>query len=667
MGGGGGEFLNAELVNHLQALGVTLEKTIRYFHEKAGVVEQLKRTIQLIMRCILFESSLPESFWGLEVVSAAYLHNRTVNVNTGSVTPQELFMKVKPQVDNLRVLGLWAFVHVLVEKRKKLDHQAVKSHFVGYLAGLKGWRFWEPETNTFVKPAHANWVTEEVEKRELQDNPAMSAPIPDPPSTIHKLLDKVSCKEDSLMEALRVSYDLNDGTITRHIHDQDILVRDIWVMASGISEKRPRPFNAAMKGEDSELWKSACEKEIKMLREMKVWDEVHLPNGKRAVTSKWVINRKRDANGVITKYKAHFVVRGFDQREGINLQDTFAPTACFSSPMIMFAIAVKKGWILRGFDVVLAYPHSPIDEDIYVMPPDGFPGKVPGTVLLLRRALYGTKQAERCWWKFFSKVLNGIGCAFCVRDQSLYVLRYKNDTAIVWIHVDDGQICGLSLEIVKYIRMALEKTFDLVWQEKVEQIVGVKVEHRKEGLFLSQPHLMSSLLEEHGFAMSSAATPMVVELQLETPAAGVPGVDVPRYLSVIGSLSYLAVGTRPNIAFAVNYLARFSACPQSEHWTAVKHLLRYLILTKSHGVMFLYGDVNWRLEVYCNTNWGGEGSRSTHGYFIFLFGCPIGWASRRQSCVATSTCHAEYMALGTATREVMWVINLMHDLVKERF
>lgn len=99
----------------------------------------------------------------------------------------------------------------------------------------------------------------------------------------------------------------------------------------------------------------------------------------------------------------------------------------------------------------------------------------------------------------------------------------------------------------------------------------------------------------------------------------------------------------------------------------MKHLLRYLILTKSHGVMFLYGDVNWRLEVYCNTNWGGEGSRSTHGYFIFLFGCPIGWASRRQSCVATSTCHAEYMALGTATREVMWVINLMHDLVKERF
>lgn len=83
--------------------------------------------------------------------------------------------------------------------------------------------------------------------------------------------------------------------------------------------------------------------------------------------------------------------------------------------------------------------------------------------------------------------------------------------------------------------------------------------------------------------------------------------------------------------------------------------------------MFRSGDVNGKLEVYCDAKWGGEGSRLTHGYIIFLFGCPIGWALRRQSFVATSTCHAEYMALGTATREVIWVINVMYDLLKKKF
>lgn len=233
-----------------------------------------------------------------------------------------------------------------------------------------------------------------------------------------------------------------------------------------------------MKDEESVLWRAACEAEIKMLRSMGVWEEVPLPQGKRSVTSEWVFNRKVDTQGKVTKHKSRFVVRGFDQREGIDFQETFAPTARFASLMIMFAICVKKKWIIQGFDVVSAYPHSPIDEEIYIDPPEGFPCKVEGYVLLLKKALYGTKQAARCWWKYFSKVLKDMGCAFCSSDQSLYVLRYKSDIAILWIHVNDGQICASSINIIKFIREALEKSFDLVWQENVDQIVGIKVEHR---------------------------------------------------------------------------------------------------------------------------------------------------------------------------------------------
>lgn len=123
-----------------------------------------------------------------------------------------------------------------------------------------------------------------------------------------------------------------------------------------------------------------------------------------------VVYRKHDANRVVTKHKVHFVVRGFDQQEGIDFQETFTPTARFSALMIMFSISVKKQWFLWRFDVGLAYPHSPINEDIYIGPPDVFPCKSSGMVLMLKRALYGTKQAARCWWKYFLKVLNGIGC-----------------------------------------------------------------------------------------------------------------------------------------------------------------------------------------------------------------------------------------------------------------
>lgn len=71
--------------------------------------------------------------------------------------------------------------------------------------------------------------------------------------------------------------------------------------------------------------------------------------------------------------------------------------ARFSSLMILFAIKMKKKWILKNFDVVLAYPHSPIDGEIYILPPDGYPFSIPLKVLSPRRALYRTKQAACCW------------------------------------------------------------------------------------------------------------------------------------------------------------------------------------------------------------------------------------------------------------------------------
>lgn len=266
------------------------------------------------------------------------------------------------------------------------------------MAGSKGWKFWEPISNSFVESAHTTWLSEESFKHEANSNPETSEPTPDPPGFISKLLNLVSCQEDSLLDSLRVTYDLDARSIIKALCEKDRLVQGIWGMAAGISSKLPRSLNAAMKSNESELWKETCEKEMSMLRSMLVWKEVSLPVGKRVVSSKWVFNRKHNANGIVVKHKAPFVVRGFSQREGIDSQETFTPTAQFSSLMIIFATLVKKQWYLRRFDVVSAYLHSPIDEKIYIKLPDGYPCTMPERVLMLKCALYGTKQAAHCWW-----------------------------------------------------------------------------------------------------------------------------------------------------------------------------------------------------------------------------------------------------------------------------
>lgn len=211
---GGGEFLNKELENFFGSHGISLEKTLRYFHEQAGIIERSQRTIQSIMRCLLFGSDLPKYFWSMAATTAAYLHNRTPNSNTDGKTPQELLLNEKPSIEHLRFFGSWAYVHIPQELRKKLDRRAVKCRFVGYLARSKGWLFWNPITKEFIESAHAKWLDETDESRLTNDH---TEPVPDPPSDINKLLNSVENDEILNLVEILQSMKLDDPSITAGI------------------------------------------------------------------------------------------------------------------------------------------------------------------------------------------------------------------------------------------------------------------------------------------------------------------------------------------------------------------------------------------------------------------------------------------------------------------
>lgn len=280
---GGGEFLNKELGSFFTSHGILLDKTLRYFHKQAGVIERAQRTIQSTMRCLLFGSDLPKLFWGLAATTAAYLHNRIPNVNMDGKTPQELLLREKPLVGHLRVFGSWAFVHIPQELRTKLDHRVVKCKFVGYLARSKGWQFWNPVTKEFIESAHAKWLDEDNETKAQTTN---NGPIPDPPSDINQLLNPEGDDAFTNLVAVLETLELNDQRITEGIRQQDAMGESVRVLAAGIAQKLPRSYKLAMKSVEADRWQEACGKEITMLRKMGVWKEERISDGKRAVSSK---------------------------------------------------------------------------------------------------------------------------------------------------------------------------------------------------------------------------------------------------------------------------------------------------------------------------------------------------------------------------------------------
>jgi len=132
------------------------------------------------------------------------------------------------------------------------------------------------------------------------------------------------------------------------------------------------------------------------------------------------------------------------------------------------------------------------------------------------------------------------------------------------------------------------------------------------------------------------------------------------YREAIGSLMYLMIGTRPDLAFCVAKLAQYCESPKQKHWTAVKRVLRYVSGTKHFSLTYEAGLAYG----YCDSDWAGDvkDRKSTSGYIFMMCGGPVSWSSRKQTVVATSSCEAEYIALSYCCKEAIWLRRLISFL-----
>jgi hypothetical protein len=203
----------------------------------------------------------------------------------------------------------------------------------------------------------------------------------------------------------------------------------------------------------------------------------------------------------------------------------------------------------------------------------------------------------------------------------------------------------------------------------VHWLLGVKVIHDRavQTISLSQTAYIDSILARFAFAdTKSYGAPMLPNiLYSKNDAPSTPDevahMQKTPHREAIGSLMYLAVATRPDIAFAVSILSQFLNNPGDAHWEAVKRIFRYLVGTKSFELT--YGGERHDLIGYTDADGATQEHRhAISGYAFLIDGGAVSWASRKQELIMLSTAEGEYVAATHAAKEATWLRKLIGEL-----
>lgn len=199
--------------------------------------------------------------------------------------------------------------------------------------------------------------------------------------------------------------------------------------------------------------------ELRALEANGTWEITTLPEGKKAIGSKWLYKTKYNSDGTFERCKVRFVIQGCRQRKGIHYDETFAPMAKMLTVRALLAVAAIKDWNISQMDVTNALLHGDLYDKVYMQLPKGYrgpgvpiepsQGEIPsatGTksplVCKLVKSLYGLKQAPRQWFNKLSSALLSFGFQQFAPDPSLFIKKNLHSFTTLLVYVDDMVIVG---------------------------------------------------------------------------------------------------------------------------------------------------------------------------------------------------------------------------------
>ena len=720
----GGEYTSTAFKDFCLTEGITHELPPPYNPQRNGVAERKNRSLLDITRCLLLDRQLPGHLWGEAVKAAADILNLRSTKRHPDKTPTELFSGKKPTIAHLRIFGSSAFTLIPKPSRSKLDPRSEKCVLLSFDETAKAYRCYRPSTrkvftsrdiridedNTpgsppettpspeFFSPDAISAPTRTEESRTLStsqplycsqtsqspetspvrfspsaelpsprndtrpasgdDNPATSLPLL-PTGAFPNISSPTITSPTPLPLPLPPRRSDRIRRFPRHLEE---FTANIELNTSSHSDSHTEQLTY-QQVHTNPNWQTAMQAEMDSITNNATWSLVELPPTKKAISSRWVYKLKPGSHGGPPRYKARLVARGFEQKDGIDFFDTFAPVVRWETIRILLAIATHQNWTIHQLDVLTAFLNGILEEDVYMHQPLGFVQKgAEHLVCKLHKSLYGLRQSPRAWYARLHTALLAWKLTQSHSDPNLYFAHVGNHTIALLVYVDDILITGSNPSLITKLKTHLHTEFKTNDLGPIHRYLGIQFDRDLTGLRMHQTEYALSIL--HLFNMedcSPSHTPLPEGLTLSKDS-GTPPVNATLYRMLVGKLLFLTK-TRPDITHAVSVASRFMQNPQEAHLQAAKHILRYLRRYPSFGLFFKQGEEHY-LHGYTDADYGQDiDDRISVGAYIFFLGSsPISWNSKKQSTTSRSSCESEYRALAQCTCEAVWIRRLLDEL-----
>ncbi|GKB98661.1 retrovirus-related pol polyprotein from transposon TNT 1-94 [Tanacetum coccineum] len=554
-----GEFCNANGITHNFSAPRTPQSN--------GVVERKNRTLQEMSRTMLNEQSLPQKFWCNAVDTSTYILNRILIRTILGKTPYEILRGRKPTLDYFRVFGSKCFILNTKDYLTKFDPKSYEGVFLGYSQNSKAYIILNKHTRKIEESLNVTFdetpppsktsplvdddldeeeAIREIEKKNLENV------VEDETLEIDEI---VNIKESRNHPLENVIGNLNQRTLRSQAQNQS----NFYCFISTIE---PKNVNEAL-GDES--WIVAMQEELNQFIANDVWELVPQPKNMTIIGTKWVFRNKLDENGVVSRNKARLVAQGYNQQEGIDYDETYAPVARLESIRILLAYACALDFKLFQMDVKSAFLNGFINEEVYVAQPPGFIDfEKPDHVYKLKKALYGLKQAPKAWYDRLKAFLIKHEYKMGMVDNTLFTKKKGSNLIIVQIYVDDIIFGSTCQDMCDEFAKIMHDEFEMSMMGELNFFLGLQIKQMEDDIFFNQSKYIKEMLKKFGLKVSKPMkTPMSSDTKL-TKDEECESVDSTKYRGMIGSLLYLTK-SRPDIMFSVCLWARFQEAPKTSH------------------------------------------------------------------------------------------------------